>query len=105
MDHLILSAVVAELSAHLADRVIDDVVQLDGSRFLLRFSKPPFPRVHIAVHPRLSTIHLARGIKGPAVPTELAVELTRELSGRSVIAVTKPRVERLVRIDLSGGRA
>lgn len=88
----------------LADRVIDDVVQLEACRFLLRFSEPPFPRVHIAVHPRLSTIHLARGLKAPAAPTELSVELTRELAGRRIVSVTKPASERLVRIETTGGR-
>lgn len=80
------------------------MAQLEGYRFLLRFSQPPFPRIHIAIHPRLSTIHLARGLKTPKAPTELAVELTRQLSGRSVISVTKPELERLVRLEFSGGR-
>ena len=79
-------------------------MQLETFRFLVRFSSPPFPRLHIAIHPRCSTIHLARGIKAPTAPTELAVELTRELAGQSIVSVSKPQAERLVRFDLTGDR-
>ena len=99
-----LTAVVEELSGFLKNRVIEDVAQLEECRFLLRFSRPPYPRLHIAIHPRLSTIHLARGMKSPTAPTELAVDLTRELAGRSVLSVTKPAAERLVRFELTDGR-
>ncbi len=89
----------------LTGRPLADAVQLDTDRFLLRFDEPPFPRIHIAIHPRISTMHLARGVKAPAAPTELAVALTRELEGRRVLGLSMPEMERLVRIDFEQGRA
>ena len=96
---------VDELNATLAGLAIQDALQLDAHRFLLRFSDPPFPRLHIMIHPRLSTMHLARGIKTPTTRTELAVALTRELQGLRVRSVTRPKAERLARIDCEGGRS
>jgi hypothetical protein len=68
MDHVVLQAVVSEAGDALCGLRIEDVVQIEASRFLLRFSDAPFPRVHVAIHPRLSTLHLARGIKAPPRP-------------------------------------
>jgi predicted ribosome quality control (RQC) complex YloA/Tae2 family protein len=104
VDPIVMRAVVSELGAALTGSRVSDVIQIEASRFLIRFGDPPFPRVHIAIHPRLSTLHLARGIRAPATTTELAVELTRELAGRAVLSVSKPADERLVRIHLDEGR-
>ncbi|HET9481548.1 MAG TPA: NFACT family protein [Candidatus Polarisedimenticolia bacterium] len=98
-----MHAVVEELAGALAGQPLSDIVQIDMHRFLLRFAERPFPRVHIAIHPRLSTLHLARGIKAPSTPTELAAELTRPLSGRRVLNVVAPAAERAVRIEFEGG--
>ncbi|HKY30916.1 MAG TPA: NFACT family protein [Candidatus Polarisedimenticolia bacterium] len=104
MDHAVLRAVAAELAEGLSGQPLADAAQLDAHRFLLRFEAPPFPRLHVAIHPRLSTIHLARGIKAPA-PTELASELTRRLEGRRVAGVEKPRSERLLVIRFEDGQS
>ncbi len=71
---------------------------MESHRFLLRFEEPPFPRVHVGLHPSLSTLHLARGMKVPSSPTEVAVAMTRALEGRRVIGVEHPDEERLVKV-------
>ncbi len=105
MDPIVMQAIVDEVRPLIVGQPLDDVVQIDSHRFLLRFAQPPFPRLHVAIHPRLSTLHLTRGQKSPAAPTELASALTRESGGRRVVGIAKPESERLVRIDLEGGRA
>ncbi len=96
MDHAVLQSIARELAQDLAGQCVQDVAQLDSHRFLLRFQRPPFPRVHAGVHPRLSTIHLARGVKVPTEPTPLAVTLTRHLEGKVVTSVVKPPAERMI---------
>jgi len=98
MDQIVLAAVVRELGPLLAGRPFGDAVQIDSHRFLLRFEEPPFPRLHVCLHSKLSTFHPIRGERAPAVPTELAASLTRELAGRRVTGVEKPKGERLVRL-------
>jgi len=96
--------VLDETAPLLTGRRLEQVVQLESHRFLLRFADPPFPRLHVAIHPSLSTLHLARGWKTPVAPTELAVGLTRELEGRRVIAVVGGGQERVARLELEQGR-
>ncbi|MGH9867463.1 MAG: Rqc2 family fibronectin-binding protein [Candidatus Polarisedimenticolia bacterium] len=98
-----LSAIVDELRRELIGQPVSDVVQLETHRFLLRFGSPPFPRLHISVHPGLSTLHLARGTKAPASPTELAVALSAALASRRVTALVQPESERVVRLEFDGG--
>ena len=100
-----LQAIVDEITPILTGRALDEVIQLETHRFLLRFADAPFPRVHIGVHPRLTTLHLARGTKAPAAPTELAVGMTREVHGRKVTGIIRPATGRIVRIELEAGRA
>ncbi len=83
---------------------MQDTAQLDTHRFLLRFGSAPFPRLHIGLHPGLSTIHLARGLKAPGIPTETAATLSRELAGRRVESLWKDPLERLLKIGFEGGR-
>ena len=82
MDHALLEAVSRELAAARLGHPVADLIQLESHRFLLRFDGAPFPRVHIGIHPRLSTVHLARGVKAPSNPTELSGAMTLELKGR-----------------------
>jgi len=104
MDHAMLRVISGELRVVLLNQPLAQVAQLDSHRFLLRFEDPPFPRLHIAIHPRLSTIHLARGVKTPTDPTDLGASLTRQLEGRRVTDLTKPPGERLVRIRFGDDR-
>ena len=104
MDHAMLRVISGELRVALLNQPLAQVAQLDSHRFLLRFEDPPFPRLHIAIHPRLSTIHLARGVKTPTDPTDLGASLTRQLEGRRVTDLTKPPGERLVRIRFGDDR-
>ncbi len=99
-----LRVISGELRHALLNQPLGQAAQLDSHRFLLRFEDPPFPRLHVAIHPRLSTIHLARGVKTPTDPTDLGASLTRQLEGRRVTDLSKPPAERLVRIRFDEDR-
>jgi predicted ribosome quality control (RQC) complex YloA/Tae2 family protein len=103
VDHAVLSAIVGELQAVLANQPAGDIAQLDTHRFLVRFEEPPFPRLHVVIHPAWSSLHLARGLKAPAAPTELASVMSSALEGRRVVSVDQPPGERVVRLDFEGG--
>ena len=89
----------------LAGKTLELVSQLDSARFLIRFAQPPFHRLHIAIHPRLSTAHLMRGVKVPSEPTDLGVALTEHLGGRGVERVKALLPDRILKIEFSGGLA
>jgi predicted ribosome quality control (RQC) complex YloA/Tae2 family protein len=101
----VLQAIVDEMSPILTGQALDDVIQLETHRFLLRFAEAPFPRVHVGIHPRLTTMHLARGTRAPSAPTELAVGMTREVHGRRVTRIIRLAGDRVVRLELEAGRA
>lgn len=103
-DHLVLEKVAGELAAVLSGRTVGEVVQLETHRFLIRFEEPPFPRLHVAIGPRLSTVHLARGVRAPGTTTELASALTGAMRGDQVADVTRPGRDRLLDIRLQSGR-
>lgn len=101
MDNAFLSAVTAELEEKLTGLPLGDVVQIDSRRFALRFSIPPFPRLMIDLHPEIAALHLVPRAPTPREVTELGQVLTEALGGRTLAAVRKEPLERVVELDFS----
>ncbi len=105
MDPIVLEAVCGELNERLAGQPLEAVVQIDPHRFLLRFSEPPFPRVHIALHPAVSALHLTSSIKVRAAATELGAAFTTPLRGKRFERAERPPAERRALLRFEGGEA
>ena len=102
MDNALMIPVVEEWRRALVGASLGDVVQIDSRRFAFRFSVPPFHRLHVVLHPDLSTAFLAPRAPTPRTRTDLAGRFTERLGGRVVSALRKEPAERVVEIDFAG---